>query len=59
VSLAIAGMGTKRIRIANLPPEVPSDKVRALLAPLEKCLIYKQKCGPRLIDTQLLTAYDR
>jgi len=28
----VAGMGTKRIRVANLPPEVPNDTLRAALA---------------------------
>ena len=32
VNLAVAGMGTKRIRVANLPPEVPNDTLRAALA---------------------------
>jgi hypothetical protein len=34
VNMALAGMGTKRIRVANLPPEVPNDMLRAALAPL-------------------------
>ena len=37
-SLAMAGMGTKPIRIANLPPEVPNDTLRATLAPFGKDL---------------------
>ena len=32
VNLAVAGMGTKRIRVANLPPEVPNDTLRSALA---------------------------
>jgi len=32
VNLAVAGMGTKRIRVANLPPEVPNDTLRAALS---------------------------
>ena len=32
VNLAVAGMGTKRILVANLPPEVPNDTLRAALA---------------------------
>ena len=34
VSLAMAGMGTKRVRVANLQPEVPNETLRASLAPL-------------------------
>ena len=33
VSISVAGMGTKRVRITNLPPEVPDDGIRAALAP--------------------------
>ena len=32
VNLAVTGMGTKRIRVANLPPEVPNDTLSAALA---------------------------
>jgi hypothetical protein len=32
----VAGLGTKRIRVANLPPEVPRDELRAALTPYEK-----------------------
>ena len=38
VSLAMAGMDTKRIRIANLPPEVPKDTIRATLTPYFKIM---------------------
>jgi hypothetical protein len=37
-SLAMAGMGTKRIRIAHLPPEVPNDTLRGSRALFEKVL---------------------
>ena len=33
VDIAMAGMGFKKIRIANLPPEVPEEKLRTTLAP--------------------------
>jgi hypothetical protein len=33
VSIAVAGMGIKRVRIANLPPDVLDDALRAALAP--------------------------
>jgi len=38
VSLAMAGMGTKRFRIVNLPLEVPKETLRATLAPFRKVL---------------------
>jgi hypothetical protein len=38
VSLAMAGMGTKRIRIAKLPPEVPNDTLQATLTPYGKIM---------------------
>jgi hypothetical protein len=38
VSLAMAGMGTKRVRVANLPPEVPDETLRASFAPYGKVL---------------------
>jgi len=36
VSLAMAGMDTKRIRVANLPPEVRKETLRTTLTPFEK-----------------------
>jgi hypothetical protein len=33
VTIGSAGMGTKRVRIANLPPEVQDDALRATLIP--------------------------
>jgi hypothetical protein len=36
VTLAVAGVGTKRIRLANLPPEVTHDELRAALTPYGK-----------------------
>jgi hypothetical protein len=33
VTLAAAGMGTKRVRIANLPPEVQDEAIRTALTP--------------------------
>jgi hypothetical protein len=38
VTVALAGMGTKRVRIANLPPEIPNDVLRDALAPYGKVL---------------------
>ena len=32
VSIAVTGIGTKRVRVANLPPEVQNEALRAVLA---------------------------
>lgn len=32
VDIAVAGMGFKKIRLANLPPEVPEDTLRTTVA---------------------------
>jgi hypothetical protein len=36
VNIALAGLSTKRVRIANLPPEVYNDTLRAMFAPYGK-----------------------
>jgi hypothetical protein len=36
VNITLAGLGTKRVRIANLPPDVSNDTLRATLAPYGK-----------------------
>jgi hypothetical protein len=36
VNITVAGLGTKRVRIANQPPEVSNDTLRATLAPYDK-----------------------
>ena len=33
VNIALAGLGTKRIRVANLTPETSNDNLKAALAP--------------------------
>jgi hypothetical protein len=38
VHIALAGLGTKRIRVANLPPEASNDTLKAALAPYGKIL---------------------
>ena len=38
VNIDLAGMGTKRIRIANLPPEIPDNTLRDALEPYGKVL---------------------
>jgi predicted enzyme related to lactoylglutathione lyase len=41
VTLAVDGLGTKRIRVANLPPEVSHDELRAALTPYGKTVNIK------------------
>ena len=38
VHIALAGLGTKRIRFANLPPEASNDTLKAALAPRGKII---------------------
>ena len=66
VNLAMAGMGTKRIGIASLPPDIPNDTLRTSLAPFGKILYIQTKMwskayrytvsnGIRLTGTQYQT----
>jgi len=43
-----AGMGTRRIRIANLPPEVAEDTLRASLAQYGKILSVMEETWARI-----------
>jgi hypothetical protein len=46
VTLAVAGLGTKRIRVANLTPEVSHDELRVALTPYGKIVdIQTVKCS--------------
>jgi len=38
VEIAVAGMGHKKIRVANLPPEILDDTVRDAFAPFGQVL---------------------
>jgi hypothetical protein len=38
VQIALAGLGTKRIRVANLPPEASNESLKAALAPYGKIM---------------------
>jgi hypothetical protein len=38
VTVALVGMDTKRVRVANLPPEIPNDALRDALAPYGRFL---------------------
>jgi hypothetical protein len=52
VSLAMADIGKKRVRVANLPPEVPDETLRASLAPYRKVLDKQvEKCSIPHIHT--------
>jgi len=43
VEIAVAGMGYKKIRVTNLPPEVLDDTLRATLAPFGQVLNIKNE----------------
>jgi Fe2+ or Zn2+ uptake regulation protein len=43
VLLSEAGLGYRRVRVANVPPEEPEDVLRAVLAPYGKVLDIKEK----------------
>jgi len=43
VRLEIAGMGMRRIRIANLPPEIPERTLRMVLAPFGNIMAIEEE----------------
>ena len=47
VSIAMAGMGTKKIRTANLPPEVPDESLRSTFAPFGKVVTIQEQMWSR------------
>jgi sRNA-binding regulator protein Hfq len=47
VLIEIAGMGTKSIRIANLPPEVPEHKIQAAMTPYGKIISMRNEICAR------------
>jgi hypothetical protein len=47
VLIEIAGMGTKSIRIANLPPEVPEHKIQAAMTPYGKIISRRHEVWAR------------
>jgi hypothetical protein len=48
VTIGMAGMGNKRVRIANLPPEVPDNALKAALTPYGTVLDIQEKKWPRV-----------
>lgn len=48
VLIAVAALGYKKIRIANLPPEVPEETPRTTLAPFGKVLDIKEEMWARI-----------
>jgi len=50
VNIAQAGLGTKRIRIANVPPDVSNGTLWATLAPYSKIVDIQTSGGLKLID---------
>jgi len=59
VEIALAGMGYKKIRVANLPPEVLDDTCGPLSHHLAKFWTFKMRCRRGLIGTPSLTASHR
>ena len=59
MEIAIAGMVYKKIRVANLAPEVLDGTLRAALAPIGQVLNIQTRCGRRRTGTPSLTASDR
>jgi hypothetical protein len=47
VSIAVAGMGIKKIRIANLPPEVPKESLIKTLDPYCKIMATEDETWSR------------
>jgi len=47
VNIAIAGMGTKRIRITNLPPEIKEHAIRTALTPFGTVLAVIEELWPK------------
>jgi hypothetical protein len=43
IHIALAGLGTKRIRVANLPPEASNDTFKAAFATYEKNYEYSER----------------
>jgi len=48
VNIAIAGMGTKCVRIANLPPEVKEHAIRTALTPFGTVLAVTAETWPKM-----------
>ena len=57
VHISIAGMGILKVRIANLPPEVPDRTIRDNLAKYGEVKDIKENYGQRHAVTKYLTGY--
>jgi len=55
VSVEIAGMGTKRIRIAGLPPEVKKATIKESLSKYGEFVNIGTKCRQPFIDMRFST----
>ena len=53
VNIAIAGMGTKRVRITNLPPEVKEHAIRTALTPFGAVLAVIEEMWPKHIKYRM------
>lgn len=52
VRIEVAGMGTRRVRIANLPPEVPGNIVQRSFPHMERSKRSKTRAGRVHTDIQ-------
>ena len=52
VGIAVAGLGTKRVRVANLPSEVPDTALTTSLAPFGKVVTIQQEMWTKVYRYQ-------
>jgi len=57
VQLELAGMGIRRIRIANLPPEMPDRIIRETVSTFGDVTEISEETWSKAIDIPFLTAY--
>jgi len=57
VRVEVAGMGTKKLRIAGLPPEIKEHRLKNILPNLEKLFEYRMNCGLLRTDTKYTMVY--
>jgi hypothetical protein len=59
VRVEVAGMGTKKVRIAGIPPEIKEhNRLKNILPNLEKLFEYGTNCGLLPTGTKCTTVYE-